>query len=124
MSDHADICRECRGSTTAPDPLEQEVDRLRGEVARLKHAAERTVWERKADLDAAEKCNAVSRLAIKQRNEAVAENEAKAAVIAALLKKAVFYLDRAKDFSADGQGDSLIRADLQRELFVIARGGK
>jgi hypothetical protein len=64
---------------------------------------------------------AEARAALRARD---VENEAKAAVIAALLKKAVFYLDRAKDFSADGQGDSLIRADLQRELFVIARGGK
>jgi hypothetical protein len=46
-----------------------ELVALRAEVSRLKHTAERMVWERKADLDAAEKCNAVSRATIKQRNE-------------------------------------------------------
>lgn len=59
------------GGVITPDEL--EVDRLRREVSRLKHAAERMVWERKADLDAAEKCNAVSRAVIKQRDETAAK---------------------------------------------------
>jgi chromosome segregation ATPase len=70
-------CRECRGSTTAPDPLEQEVDRLRTDFANCADVGRRLetrVTQLLADL-------AEAQSALRARD---VENEAKAAVIAAM----------------------------------------
>ena len=58
------------------DELRAERERLKAEVARLTQAAERNVFERKADLDAAERSVAVAKAMRDQRNGLIVELDA------------------------------------------------